>query len=54
VSGLVLTLLSRTPVVGDRVEHAGMALEVLAVAGRGVAEARATVVRTPTNQARPH
>jgi CBS domain containing-hemolysin-like protein len=53
VSGLVLALLSRTPVVGDRVEHAGMALEVLAVAGRGVAEARATVVRMPANQARP-
>lgn len=53
VSGLVLALLSRTPVVGDRVEHAGVGLEVLAVAGRGVAEARATVVRAPANHRRP-
>jgi CBS domain containing-hemolysin-like protein len=53
VSGLVLALLSRTPAVGDRVEHAGVALEVLALAGRGVAEARARVARGPANHPRP-
>jgi CBS domain containing-hemolysin-like protein len=53
VSGLVLAVLSRTPVVGDRVDYAGVTLEVLAVAGRGVAEARATVVRAPANHQPP-
>lgn len=53
VSGLVLALLSRTPAVGDRVEHAGVILDVLAVAGRGVALVRATVVRSPANHPRP-
>jgi CBS domain containing-hemolysin-like protein len=42
VSGLVLALLSRPPVVGDRVEYGGVMVEVLTVAGRGVAEALAT------------
>ena len=53
VSGLVLALLSRTPAVGDRVVHDGVALEVLTVAGRGVAEARATLVRVPPNHPGP-
>ena len=43
VSGLVLAVLGRTPVVGDRVEYAGVAFEVEELAGRGVARVRATV-----------
>jgi CBS domain containing-hemolysin-like protein len=53
VSGLVLALLSRTPSVGDRVEYAGVQLEVLEMAGRGVAKVLATVVRRPANQLPP-
>ena len=49
VSGLVLALLSRTPAVGDRVEHAGVMLDVLSVVGRGVSLARATVMKAPAN-----
>lgn len=47
VSGLVLALLSRPPLVGDRVEHVGVVFEVLAVTGRGVAEVRVRTVRPP-------
>lgn len=36
VSGLVLMLLNRPPQVGDRVEHAGLAFEVIEVLGLGV------------------
>ena len=53
VSGLVLALLSRTPAVGDEVEHAGVTLEVIAVAGRGVAKARVTIRRRPVNHPWP-
>ena len=40
VSGLILASLGRPAVVGDRVEHEGVVLEVSAVRGRGVQEAR--------------
>ena len=53
VSGLVLALLSRTPVVGDRVEHGGVVLEVEELAGRGVARVRASVVRAPARRGDP-
>ncbi len=45
VSGLIIAKLGRPPAVGDRVEHGGVVLEVSAVRGRGVQEAR--VVRAP-------
>ena len=45
VSGLVIGLLGRPPEVGDRIEHDGLVLEVTAVRGRGVQEAR--VVEAP-------
>lgn len=45
VSGLVITKLGGPPAVGDRVEHEGVVLEVTAVRGRGVQEAR--VVSAP-------
>jgi CBS domain containing-hemolysin-like protein len=54
VSGLVLALLSRTPVIGDRVEFAGVALEVVELAGRGVARVRASVVRAPASEPKAH
>jgi len=38
VSGLVLTLLGRTPVVGDKVRYGRLELEVTAVKGHGVDE----------------
>ena len=45
ISGLILADLGRPPVVGDRVEHEGVVLEVAAVRGKGVQEAR--VVEAP-------
>ncbi len=45
VSGLVLTLLGRPPVVGDTVEYQGVRLTVTATTGRGVREARAELLR---------
>ncbi|HVS66019.1 MAG TPA: hemolysin family protein [Thermoanaerobaculia bacterium] len=45
VSGLVLAELGRPPAIGDRIEHEGVVLEVTAVRGRGVEEAR--VVSAP-------
>jgi len=47
VSGLVLTLLGRPPVVGDTVTYSCVRVAVTAVAGRGVGEA--TVTRIPPN-----
>lgn len=45
VSGLILTLLGRPPAIGDRVEHEEVVLEVSAVRGKGVQQAR--VVSAP-------
>lgn len=45
VSGLVLAKLGRPPETGDRVEHEGVVLEVSALRGKGVEEAR--VVSAP-------
>lgn len=44
VSGLVLARLGRPPVVGDTVEYDRIRLEVTATSGRGVQEARASVL----------
>jgi CBS domain containing-hemolysin-like protein len=43
VSGLVLALLGRPPVVGDTVEHGRITVEVTQITGRGVGEARVTI-----------
>ncbi|HUF11564.1 MAG TPA: hemolysin family protein [Longimicrobiales bacterium] len=48
VSGLIIAMLGRPPVVGDRVEHEDVVLEVSAVRGRGVQEAR--VVSAPRRE----
>jgi CBS domain containing-hemolysin-like protein len=47
VSGLILARLGRPPVVGDVVIYDRIRLEVAATRGRGVKEARATVVPSP-------
>jgi len=44
VSGLVLARLGRPPVIGDVVEFGQIRFEVLALAGRGVREARVSVI----------
>lgn len=49
VSGLVLTLLGRPPAVGDRVEYDGVAFEVAAVHGKGVASCFASTLTPPVN-----
>jgi CBS domain containing-hemolysin-like protein len=43
VSGLVLALLDRPPLVGDIVEHRGVRFQVTAVAGHGVRECTVAV-----------
>lgn len=48
VSGLVLARLGRPPVVGDVVEFGQVRFEVLALAGRGVREARVSVISHPS------
>ena len=45
ISGLVLAELGRPPAIGDRIEHEDVVLEVTAVRGKGVEEAR--VVSAP-------
>jgi CBS domain containing-hemolysin-like protein len=47
VSGLVLAALGRPPAVGDVVEHGAIRLEVTTTAGRGVREARASLLVAP-------
>jgi CBS domain containing-hemolysin-like protein len=46
VTGLILTLLRRPPVVGDRVGYKGFEFEVTAVAGYAVEECRISLSRT--------
>ncbi len=47
ISGLILATLGRPAVVGDRVEHEGVELEVTAVRGRGVQEVRVVRAQEP-------
>jgi len=47
VSGLVLDLLGRPPLVGDVVEYDDVRFEVTAVEGHGVREVRATLMKPP-------
>ncbi len=47
VSGLVLSLLARPPLVGDVVEYDDVRLEVTRVEGHGVGEAAATLLKPP-------
>jgi CBS domain containing-hemolysin-like protein len=45
VSGLVLAILGRPPVVGDVVDYGRIHLDVIATSGRGVKQARARLIR---------
>jgi CBS domain containing-hemolysin-like protein len=45
VSGLVLAILGRPPVVGDVVDYGRIRLDVIATSGRGVKQARARLIR---------
>jgi CBS domain containing-hemolysin-like protein len=57
VSGLVLTLLERPPVVGDAVSYRGVDFFVRAIEGRGVRQCALSVgpdaVEVPTASSRP-
>lgn len=53
VSGLVLALLGRPPVVGDVVRYERLQLEVTAVKGHGVAEAAVSLARVESGAAHP-
>ena len=48
VSGLILALLGRPPVVGDHIEYERIRLEVVAISGLGVRQARARLLSLPT------
>ena len=50
VSGLILALLGRPPVVGDAVQYDRVRLEVTATSGRGVRQARAILLPPPESQ----
>jgi CBS domain containing-hemolysin-like protein len=47
LSGLILTLLGRPPVVGDTVRYERLQFEVTAVKGHGVDECAVTMLPTP-------
>jgi CBS domain containing-hemolysin-like protein len=53
VSGLVLALLGRPPVVGDVVEYDDVRFEVTALEGHGVRETVATLLKPPQGEAPP-
>jgi CBS domain containing-hemolysin-like protein len=53
VSGLVLASLGRPPAVGDTVEYGRLRLEVTATSGRGVREARASLLARDDADAGP-
>jgi CBS domain containing-hemolysin-like protein len=53
VSGLVLERLGRPPVVGDVVDFEQLRFEVLSIAGRGVREARVSVISHSDEQGPP-
>jgi CBS domain containing-hemolysin-like protein len=49
VSGLILALLDRPPVTGDVVQYDRVRLEVIATSGRGVRQARAILLPSPSS-----
>jgi CBS domain containing-hemolysin-like protein len=51
VSGLVLARLGRPPKIGDAIDYGRLRLEVTATSGRGVKEARASVLPEPAEEA---
>jgi len=53
VSGLVLAILGRPPVVGDVVEYGRLRIEVLSTAGRGVRQVRAVLQPEPEGSDHP-
>ena len=53
VSGLVLALLGRRPVVGDVVEYEGVRFEVLAISGNGVGRSIASLMEPPGGKGAP-
>jgi CBS domain containing-hemolysin-like protein len=53
VSGLVLTLLGRTPSVGDAVRYERLTFEVIAVKGHGVDECAVSMTDGPRNGDHP-
>jgi CBS domain containing-hemolysin-like protein len=53
VSGLVLMLLGRPPVVGDTVRYERLQLEVTATKGHGVEEAAVTLIEDVDGRAAP-
>jgi CBS domain containing-hemolysin-like protein len=50
VSGLVLAILDRPPVVGDVIEYQRLTIEVTATQGRGVRDAIATLLPAPADE----
>lgn len=50
VSGLILALLERPPVLGDRVEYEGVKLEVTSISGHGVRECKVELIGPATTK----